>query len=51
MKDLNENIGTIAIVLAIVTIIINIAMIMFINKNKSIQKYNTALLERKDATV
>ena len=51
MKDLNENIGTIAIVLAIVTIIINIAMIMFINKNKSVEKYNTALLEQKDATV
>lgn len=51
MMDLNEIVGVIALVLAIVSIIINIVMIMFINKNKSIEKYNTTLLEQKDATV
>ena len=44
MKNINENIVYISFVLALVSIIINIVMIAFINKQKSIQKYNTALL-------
>ena len=42
MKNINENIAYISFILALVSIVINIVMLVFISKNKSNKKYNQA---------
>ncbi len=43
LRSINEDIAFISLVLALTSIIINVVMIIFINKNKSIEKYNNPL--------